>query len=74
MLFGGDSCIEHEAGSGQASFKQHKQDFSAVKFGNSCDSQCTSLFIEPVGWMLPLLEGTTEGKVYHYCVHFLGYL
>ncbi|KAL9988494.1 hypothetical protein ACROYT_G002948 [Oculina patagonica] len=59
VLFGGDSCIEHEAGSGQASFKRHKQDSSAVKYDNSC----TSLFIEPVGWMLPLLEGATEGKL-----------
>lgn len=61
MLFGGDSCIEHEAGSGQVSFKRHKQDSGAIEY--SSNIKCTSLFIEPVSWMLPLLEGTTEGKV-----------
>lgn len=65
MLFGGDSRIEHEPGSGQVSFKRHKQDSNVhvVEDGNSRSTQCTSLFIEPVSWMLPLLEGTTEGKV-----------
>ena len=63
MLFGGDSCIEHEPGSGQKSFKQHKQDFSVVKDSNRSSAQCTSIFIEPVSWMLPLLEGIIEGKV-----------
>ena len=63
MLFGGDSCIEHEPGSGQVSFKQHKQDFRVVKDSNRSSAQCTSIFIEPVSWMLPLLEGIIEGKV-----------
>ena len=63
MLFGGDSYIEHEPGSGQVSFKQHKQDFSIMK-DNRSSAQCTSLFIEPVSWMLPLLEGIIEGKVF----------
>lgn len=63
MLFGGDSCIEHEPGSGQVSFKQHKQDFRVVKDSNKSSAQCTSIFIEPVSWMLPLLDGIIEGKV-----------
>lgn len=63
MLFSGDSCIEHEPGSGQMSFKQHKQDFSVMKDNNRSSAQCTSIFIEPVSWMLPLLEGIIEGKV-----------
>lgn len=63
MLFGGDSCIEHEPGSGQKSFKQYKQDFSVVKDSNRSSAPCTSIFIEPVSWMLPLLEGIIEGKV-----------
>lgn len=64
MLFSGDSSIDHEPGSGQVSFKRHKQDFSAVDGSNSSSkSQCTSLFIEPVSWMLPLLEGTIDGKL-----------
>lgn len=68
MLFGGDSCIEHKAGSGQVSFKRHKQDSGAKEYSNSSDIKCTSLFIEPVSWMLPFLEGTTEGKVSHHCL------
>lgn len=63
VLFGGDSCIEHEPGSGQVSFKQHKQDFRVVKDSNKSSAQCTSIFIEPVSWMLPLLEGIIEGKL-----------
>lgn len=57
-LFNGASLITHEPGSGQMSFKRHKQDFHAVD-----NTQCTSLFIEPVNWMLPLLEGTVDGKL-----------
>ena len=60
-LFTGGSVITHELGSGQLSFRRHKQDSPVVT--NSTDTQCTSLFIEPVSWMLPLLEGTIEGKV-----------
>lgn len=64
MLFGGDSSIDHEPGSGQVSFRRHKQDSSAVNWSNSSNKgPCTSLFIEPVSWMLPLLEGTIDGKV-----------
>lgn len=77
MLFGGDSCIEHEPGSGQMSFKQHKQDFSVVEdnTGNRSSAQCTSLFIEPVSWMLPLLEGIIEGKVFtFYLIYDLSYI
>lgn len=60
-LFTGGSIITHELGSGQLSFRRHKQDSPAVT--NGSDTQCTSLFIEPVSWMLPSLEGTIEGKV-----------
>lgn len=64
MLFGGDSSIDHEPGSGQVSFRRHKQDSSAVNWSNSSSKgPCTSLFIEPVSWMLPLLEGTIDGKL-----------
>ena len=65
VLFGGDSCINHEPGSGQGSFKWHKQGSTGVDGSSSSSNiQCTSLFIEPVSWMLPLLEGTIDGKVY----------
>lgn len=75
MLCGGDSCIEHEPGSGQMSFKQHKQDFSVVEDNNRSSAQCTSLFIEPVSWMLPLLEGIIEGKVFtFYFIYDLSYI
>lgn len=60
-LFSGTSLIAHEPGSGQLSFKWHKQDCNTVD--DSSNTQCTSLFIEPVGWMLPLLEGTVDGKL-----------
>lgn len=65
VLFGGDSCINHEPGSGQVSFKWHKQGSTGVDGSRSSSSniQCTSLFIEPVSWMLPLLEGTIDGKL-----------
>jgi len=75
VLFGGDSCIEHEPGSGQMSFKQHKQDFSVFEDNNRSSAQCTSLFIEPVSWMLPLLEGTVEGKVFtFYFIYDISYI
>ena len=60
-LFNGTSVIAHEPGSGQMSFKWHKQNPHTVN--NSDNTQCTSLFIEPAGWMLPMLEGTVDGKV-----------
>ena len=63
VLFGGDSCINHEPGSGHVSFKWHKQGSTGVDGSSSSNIQCTSLFIEPVSWMLPLLEGTIDGKV-----------
>lgn len=59
-LFDVTSVIAHEPGSGQTSFKWHKQDLYEV---DPINYQCTSLFVEPVRWMLPLLEGTVDGKL-----------
>lgn len=61
-MFDTNSVIAHEPGSGQTSFKWQKQDL-VHKVDPKNNTQCTSVFIEPVTWMLPLLEGTVDGKV-----------
>ncbi|XP_015764779.1 PREDICTED: dual specificity protein phosphatase 12-like [Acropora digitifera] len=61
LLFDTNSLLAHEPGSGQTSFKWQKQDLHKVDPKNN--TQCTSVFIEPVTWMLPLLEGTVDGKL-----------
>ena len=54
------------------SFKWHKQDSHRVN--KSDNTQCTSLFIEPVSWMLPILEGTVDGKVIYKELRTLNHL
>ncbi|XP_029212077.2 dual specificity protein phosphatase 12-like isoform X4 [Acropora millepora] len=61
LLFDTNSVLAHEPGSGQTSFKWQKQDLHKVD--PKINTQCTSVFIEPVTWMLPLLEGTVDGKL-----------
>ena len=58
MLFDATCLMTHELGQGQSSFKRHKQGDVAEQV-----SDCTSYFIEPVSWMLPMLEGNMDGKV-----------
>ena len=71
MLFDAGDLIGHEIGCGHSSFKWHKRVHQVhVDIGE--DNPCTSLFIEPVNWMLPLLVGNVEGKV-HYMLHNIIY-
>ncbi|EDO34381.1 predicted protein, partial [Nematostella vectensis] len=57
-LFNSGSTVEHETGS--MPFNWQKKDQTHL---NTSMPLCTSLFIEPVEWMLSGLQGTVAGKI-----------
>ncbi|XP_024032122.1 dual specificity protein phosphatase 12 [Morus notabilis] len=68
-----ENVLDHIPGEGETSFDWHKR-----KGGNpvnkSGESECSSVFVEPLQWMTPVEEGALEGKLS--CAHCdarLGY-
>lgn len=67
-----DNVISHLPGEGETSFEWHKRR-SGNPF-NRGDTECSSIFVEPLRWMATVEEGGVEGKLL--CVHCearLGY-
>ncbi|XP_068307408.1 uncharacterized protein [Pyrus communis] len=70
-----DNVVDHIPGEGEQSFGWHKRKSSKSynKFEDS-ESECSSIFVEPLKWMAAVEEGAMEGKLS--CVHCkarLGY-
>ncbi|KAI4330550.1 hypothetical protein MLD38_028829 [Melastoma candidum] len=67
-----ENVVDHIPGEGESSFSWHKR-----KGGNPFQKQdeaCSSIFIEPLRWMMAVEEGALEGKLS--CIHCdarLGY-
>ncbi|XP_022085266.1 dual specificity protein phosphatase 12-like isoform X2 [Acanthaster planci] len=64
------SVLSHITGEGQRSFQWHKQSHPLSQGVSSPPSDtmdpsasCTSLFVEPVKWMEPLMIGRLDGKL-----------
>ncbi|XP_077986229.1 dual specificity protein phosphatase 12-like [Glandiceps talaboti] len=58
-VFRGSSVIKHKTGCGPRMFK-----FKSGKSRTPVEITCTSLFIEPVTWMEPVLAGYLAGKLF----------
>ncbi|KAJ7972119.1 putative Dual specificity protein phosphatase [Quillaja saponaria] len=68
-----DHVVDHIPGEGETSFDWHKQR-SGNPFNKSKETDCSSVFIEPLRWMTAVEEGAMEGKLS--CAHCdarLGY-
>ncbi|PNX85505.1 dual specificity protein phosphatase 12-like protein, partial [Trifolium pratense] len=68
-----EHVIDHIPGEGETSFGWHKWR-SGNPFNKSNESECSSIFIEPLRWMKDVEEGALEGKLS--CAHCdarLGY-
>ncbi|XP_044505579.1 dual specificity protein phosphatase 12-like isoform X1 [Mangifera indica] len=68
-----ENVVEHVPGEGETAFEWHKRSFSNC-FNKSDESECSSIFVEPLRWMTTVEDGALEGKLS--CVHCearLGY-
>ncbi|KAJ1395070.1 Tyrosine specific protein phosphatases domain [Sesbania bispinosa] len=68
-----EHVVDHIPGEGETSFGWHKRR-SGNPFNKSNESECSSIFIEPLRWMKAVEEGALEGKLS--CAHCdarLGY-
>lgn len=68
-----EHVVDHIPGEGETSFGWHKRK-SGNPFNKSNESECSSIFIEPLRWMKDVEEGALEGKLS--CAHCdarLGY-
>ncbi|CAK8543071.1 unnamed protein product [Lathyrus sativus] len=68
-----EHVVDHTPGEGEASFGWHKRR-GGNPFNKSNESECSSIFIEPLRWMKDVEEGAMEGKLC--CAHCdarLGY-
>ncbi|RDY14060.1 putative inactive dual specificity protein phosphatase-like [Mucuna pruriens] len=68
-----EHVIDHVPGEGETAFEWHKRR-GGNPFNKSNESECSSIFIEPLRWMKAVEEGALEGKLS--CVHCdsrLGY-
>ncbi|XP_020213162.1 dual specificity protein phosphatase 12 [Cajanus cajan] len=68
-----EHVIDHVPGEGETAFEWHKRR-SGNPFNKSNESECSSIFIEPLKWMKAVEEGALEGKLS--CAHCdarLGY-
>lgn len=68
-----EHVVGHIPGEGETSFGWHKRK-SGNPFNKSNESECSSIFIEPLRWMKDVEEGALEGKLS--CAHCdarLGY-
>ncbi|XP_012434878.1 uncharacterized protein LOC105761573 isoform X1 [Gossypium raimondii] len=68
-----DNVVDHTPGEGESSFEWHKRR-SGNPFNKSSQTECSSVFVEPLRWMTAVEEGAIEGKLS--CAHCdarLGY-
>ncbi|KAK2416610.1 dual specificity protein phosphatase [Trifolium repens] len=61
-----EHVVDHIPGEGETSFGWHKRR-SGNPFNKSNESECSSIFIEPLRWMKDVEEGALEGKLS--CAH-----
>ncbi|XP_061997302.1 uncharacterized protein LOC133715016 [Rosa rugosa] len=67
-----DNVVDHIPGQGETSFEWHKRKSS--NYNNFEDSECSSIFVEPLKWMTAVEEGAMEGKLScAHCEARLGY-
>nr|TKR97873.1 hypothetical protein D5086_0000208810 [Populus alba] len=67
------NVVDHVPGEGETSFAWSKQK-SGNPFNKSDESECSSLFVEPLKWMTAVEEGALEGKLScAHCEARLGY-
>ncbi|BBH07138.1 dual specificity protein phosphatase-related protein [Prunus dulcis] len=65
-----DNVVDHIPGEGEKSFEWRKRKSSNL----SEDSECSSIFVEPLRWMTAVEEGALEGKLScAHCEARLGY-
>ncbi|KAB5519308.1 hypothetical protein DKX38_023627 [Salix brachista] len=68
-----ENVVDHVPGEGETSFEWSKQK-SGNPFNKSDESECSSLFVEPLKWMTAVEEGALEGKLCcAHCEARLGY-
>uniref|UniRef100_A0A2P2JM76 protein-tyrosine-phosphatase n=1 Tax=Rhizophora mucronata TaxID=61149 RepID=A0A2P2JM76_RHIMU len=68
-----ENIVDHIPGEGETSFAWNKWK-SGNSFNKSHESECSSIFVEPLRWMTAVEEGAMEGKLS--CAHCgarLGY-
>ncbi|KAL3533530.1 hypothetical protein ACH5RR_007051 [Cinchona calisaya] len=57
-----DNVVDHLPGEGETSFEWNKRR-SGNRFTKPEDSECSSIFVEPLSWMTTVEEGALEGKL-----------
>ncbi|KAK8570799.1 hypothetical protein V6N13_103202 [Hibiscus sabdariffa] len=68
-----ENVVDHTPGEGEMSFEWHKRR-SGNPFNKSAESECSSVFVEPLQWMTIVEEGGIEGKLScAHCDNRLGY-
>ncbi|KAJ0985228.1 hypothetical protein J5N97_003584 [Dioscorea zingiberensis] len=68
-----ENVVSHEPGEGETCFDWHKRKSSST-FNRFDETECSSIFVEPLKWMTTVEEGALEGKLS--CIHCearLGY-
>ncbi|PON43607.1 Dual specificity phosphatase [Trema orientale] len=67
------NVVDHIPGEGETSFDWHKRK-SGNPFNKSEETECSSIFVEPLQWMTAVEEGALEGKLScAHCEARLGY-
>ncbi|XWS58990.1 hypothetical protein CRYUN_Cryun08bG0081900 [Craigia yunnanensis] len=68
-----ENVVDHIPGEGETSFEWHKRR-SGNPFNKSAQTECSSVFVEPMQWMTAVEEGAIEGKLScAHCEARLGY-
>ncbi|XP_041024625.1 dual specificity protein phosphatase 12-like [Juglans microcarpa x Juglans regia] len=68
-----ENVVDHIPGEGETSFDWHKRK-SRNPFIKSDETECSSIFVEPLRWMTAVEEGAMEGKLScAHCEARLGY-
>ncbi|CAK9184062.1 unnamed protein product [Ilex paraguariensis] len=68
-----ENVVDHVPGEGETSFEWHKRR-GGDRFNNCDEIECSSVFVEPLRWMVTVEEGALEGKLScAHCEARLGY-
>ncbi|EOY08826.1 PREDICTED: dual specificity protein phosphatase 12 [Theobroma cacao] len=68
-----ENVVDHIPGEGETSFEWNKRR-SGNPFNKSVQTECSSIFVEPLRWMTAVEEGAIEGKLScAHCEARLGY-
>ncbi|XP_022744401.1 dual specificity protein phosphatase 12-like isoform X3 [Durio zibethinus] len=68
-----ENVVDHIPGDGETSFEWHKRR-GGNPFNKSAQTECSSVFVEPLRWMTAVEEGAIEGKLScAHCEARLGY-